>query len=305
MPQPDSFLRQIVRSSFLSGRDQGSEKQSFSEAMRLNQMLVSDARNAQLQRKFERAALDAGQQKMASEHYADACEVWHALRAVPSSKEKANRNLSISALKGARIAEAAQDEKTALRFWRYLIEADPNSEAASQGILRSTRALMTKPNLYAQALAKATAANPRIRPAASAAGSPLRRIAHSILRRAPGHVTSAIESAQATGELALAQPQNASLQQKFARAALFAGKLATASERYDEACQILSVLRKLDTNNDKAARGLGVAALRGARKAETEGRAETALQFWRYLQEADSTSRPAALGITRCMRNLI
>jgi hypothetical protein len=73
---------------------------------------------------------------MALGQYVEACQVWYSLRRVARNKSRANRNLTAAALKGARAAEAAGDRKTAFLLWRFLRDAQPDSQAAIQGLVR-------------------------------------------------------------------------------------------------------------------------------------------------------------------------
>jgi hypothetical protein len=132
--QADSAMRSISR--FLLRRGPATPEDALLEARRLNELLKKSPGDARLQAQLEHAGTMAARAFQAKEMHADACRVWYSLRGVPAAKEKADRNLVTSGLKGARAAELVGDMSGALRFWRYVKVGDPASEAAEKGIAR-------------------------------------------------------------------------------------------------------------------------------------------------------------------------
>lgn len=280
-------------------------RSALREALELRAAVLADQSNTALQAKLERAAVSAGRGMMAAERFEDACQAWDALRIVENSRQMAERNLASAALKGARSAEEQKDFRSALRFWRYLIGVEPQSEAAHQGILRSTRALVVAGAKSSIRIAfSRNDANEDEQPAEETRSS-IRGVARGLLGFVSGDAAKAGPKVQQLYRKLLADPTNGSLKAKFERAARLAGRSTLLAERYDDACSIWSSLRRIDPNNAQATRNLASAALKGARKAEEAGRFEEALQFWRYLKEAEPSSNVAAKGISRCTRFVI
>lgn len=278
----------------------------YHEALRLRGLLDVRPDDRDLAYQFEHAALAAGRIKMAAKRYEEACEVWSALRCMESSREKAERNLAIASLKGARDAEGRSDDVSALRFWRYLMDVEAQSEAASQGITRSTRAIILG---RAKANSKLSSANAEVatdqaRTPTGRTPSLLRRFASALAQRSPNQVAKLVLDSERLEKLLDANPSDVALQRKFERAALLAGRMTITSERYEDACRILSSLHRVPSSMAKANRDLAIAALRGGRKSEAEGRMDVALQFWQYLKLADPQSHVAIKGIARCKQNL-
>jgi hypothetical protein len=126
----------VGRLSLRMGLSGLTNSEAYRETRRLNQLVHSAPGDRGLQNRFVRAAILAGRGLQTADRSLDACKVWYAVRQIPSAKALADRSLVVSALKGARTAEAAGDRQTALWLWRYLQLADPNSVVAAKGIER-------------------------------------------------------------------------------------------------------------------------------------------------------------------------
>lgn len=111
----------------------------------------------------------------------------------------------------------------------------------------------------------------------------------------------ALLEARKSKELMDALPGNASLRQRFTRAAIAAGHGGIKAGQYEDACRVyFSMLTNAIGDKSLVHRNLASAALKGARQAEAAGRKQEAGMFWRYLLVANPESSTARQGVMRC-----